>query len=1110
MSKLGTEQVPNGLGAAVTSNYEAICEENRESYGTKGAQKSGGLAAGLYDNRTHFIFELLQNAEDALGRRGDWNGPRRVAFVLDLGRLTLSHFGKPFDEADVRSVCDIAESTKNESSIGRFGLGFKSVYTVTSLPEIHSGDEDFAIEDYVFPRRLERSACATDETQIILPLRPADTSAAQDITAGFRHLGPGALLFLRHIEEISWSVEGGASGFYLRNRPETLGPNVRRITVIGQEDDRSEVDQKWLVFHRDVFSAERQKVGRAEIAFSLVAVEDTPSRWAVQPLAKSPLVVFFPTVVESHLGFLVQGPYRTTPSRETVPPDEPWNQHLVNETSSLLVEAMRWMRDKDMLDVSALRCLPLDHEKFKKNSRFAPIFDAVRKAFHEEALLPTFDGRHVTADQAKLARTQELRELLGPEQLAAIFGSEVTAWLSGEITQDKAPEIRQYLMRELDIEEITPTKLVPSLTKSFLEARSDEWVLRLYEFLSGQEKALRPYLNTVPLIRLDDGSHVVAQENGLSKAFLPSAIATSFPTVRRAVCATPEVVLFLSSLGITEPDPVDDVIRNLLPKYQQEEVDAGGESYAADIERIRIAFSTDSTAQKEKLRSALRDTNFVMVVDTGDDKAYVAKPGDIYISTERLQQLFAGVPGIFIVDNEYDCLRGEEIRELLVSCGASRYLMPEATPSDLGYFEKAKIRREAGLERASRESTPEDFTLRGLTELLQFLPTLKPDQAAARVKVLWEALVDLEARGAGAFLGSYKWSYSHQERTSRFDASFIRMLNQIAWVPNADGELMPPGLVVFDTLGWKSNPFLLTKIIFKPPIIDQLAKEAGIDPAAIDLLRKLGITNLADLTSRLGITNPTSEPEPSTAPEPQADKPSNGDVYDDAEDLYGDDMPDIPPGTPDPDGGDGKVHGAGRGGQGRAGTGTPRNGGQGNGGAHGGSGSHGAPDSKGSGNGGGPGNRSPGQTGTRPFISYVGAHLHDDGPDPDGLDQTMRMQIEAQAIDLIIRLEPKLCRTPDGNHGFDLYEADSTGKQIRWVEVKSMTGSLKDRPVGLSRKQFDCAREKGDAYWLYVVEHATDPARARVLRIQNPAGRARTFTFDHGWTAVAQSDSSSQ
>ncbi|RQT22766.1 DUF3883 domain-containing protein [Burkholderia cepacia] len=1094
------------IGAAVASNYKEICEENRESYGTKGAEKSGRLAAGLYDDRTHFIFELLQNAEDALGRRSDRYGSRKVAFTLTPTHLTLSHFGKPFDEADVRSVCDIAESTKNESSIGRFGLGFKSVYTVTDLPEIHSGDEDFTIEGYVFPKRADRTAREADETQIILPLKPEDTTAPQDITAGFRHLGPGALLFLRHIDEINWSVEGGPSGFYLRNTPETLGPNVQHVTVIGKESDQAEVDQNWLIFHRNVFSTNMRMVGRVEIAFSLIAEKDSPGRWAVQPLSKSPLVVFFPTVVESHLGFLVQGPYRTTPSRDNIPPADPWNQHLVQETASLLVEAMRWMRDKAMLDVSALRCLPLDREKFPQGSRFAPMFDAVHVAFQSETLLPAFDGDYVTAHQAKLARTQELRELLSPEQVAALFGLEAAAWLSGDITQDKAPEIRQYLMRELDIDEITPTKLVPSLTRSFLEAQPDEWVLRLYEFLSGQEKALRRHLDTVPLIRLEDGTHVVARENGETMAFLPSTIATSFPTMRRAVCATPEVRLFLGSLGISEPDPVDDVIWNVLPKYRQNEVEVDSDVYAADIERIRAAFGTDSTAQKEKLRSALRDTNFVMVVDTGDGEAYVAKPGDIYIATDRLQQLFAGVPGILIVDNEYDCLRGEDIRDLLVSCGASRYLIPQATPSGLGYSEKAQIRRETGLERASWEHQPEDFTIRGLTQLLDFLPTLKATEAAARVKVLWEALTDLEARGTATFYGSYKWGYSHETKTARFDAIFIRTLNQVAWVPNGDGELVPPGLVVFDTLGWKPNPFLLTKITFKPPIIDQLAKEAGIDPAALDLLRKLGITNVADLTSRLGIINPPPDPEPLTDAEPVTNAQSDCDVYGNAKDLYGDDMPEIPPGTLDPDGGDGMGSGARRGGQGQTGTDSPGGSGLGKRGTRSGSGGHSVSGGQGNGNSDSHGKSTPGQTGGRSFISYVGAHPDDDEPDPDGLDQAARMQIEGHAIELIISLEPALRRTPDGNPGFDLYETDSSGKQIRWVEVKSMTGSLQDRPVGLSHTQFDCAREKRDAYWLYVVEHATDPTQARVLRIQNPVAHARTFTFDRGWREIARTE----
>lgn len=1089
---------------AVASNYEAICEENRASYGTKGAQKSGKLAAGLYDDRTHFIFELLQNAEDALGRRGEWHGSRKVAFSLNPISLTLSHFGKPFNEADVRSVCDIAESTKNESSIGRFGLGFKSVYTVTDLPEIHSGDEDFAIENYVFPKRMVPSARAADETQIILPLKPEDERTAQDITAGFRNLGPGALLFLRNIEEINWTVEGGASGFYLRNSPEALGDNVHRITVVGQETGKAEVDQNWLIFHRDVFSAEGLKIGRVEIAFSLVAVKDSPGRWAVQPLAKSPLVVFFPTVVESHLGFLVQGPYRTTPSRDNIPPGEPWNQHLVKETSGLLVDAMRWMRDNAMLDASVLRCLPLDREKFRKDSRFAPMFDAVRQAFQDEELLPTFDDGHVTAPQAKLARTQALRELFSPDQVAALFGLGVAAWLSDDITEIKTPEIHNYLRHELDIEEIRPEKLVPSLTKSFLEAQSDEWVLQLYEFLSGHGKALRRHLDTVPLIRLDDGKHVVASENGKTKVFLPSAMKTGFQTIRPAVCASAEAHSFLTALGVTEADQVDDVVLNLLPKYQQRKVSLN--DYAADIERIRQAFGTDSSAQREKLRVALRDTTFVAISDTGDGKRYIAKPGGIYIATERLKQLFAGVPGVHIVDDKYDCLRGEDMRELLEACGALRYLRPEKAPDEHHWSDRLKeLRVRAGhAETSGYSDRVEDWTLQGLHRLLAHLPELTAEQRIERARVIWESLGDLEERrGRGVFDGAYTWSHNGRYATS-FPAAFLRTLNEAAWVPTANGELVPPGLVKFDTLGWKSNPFLLTKILFKPPIIDQLAKEAGIDPAILDLLRR-DPTIVAELTSRLR-ANPPPEPEPSPAPEPEPGEPSDGDVYDGAKDLYDDDMPDIPPGTPDPDGGDGVGTGSGSGGQGRSGTGTSRGGGQGNGGAHGGSGGHNTSGDKGSSKSGGQGKRTPGHAGGRPFISYVGTHPDDHGPDPDGLDQAARMQIEGCAIDLIIGLEPALRRTPEGNPGFDLFEADNCGRQIRWIEVKSMAGTLEDHPVGLSHTQFDCAREKGDAYWLYVVERASDPAQARVLRIQNPAGHARTFTFDHGWREIARTD----
>ena len=102
----------------MASNYEEISAENRLGYGTRIGRYGAVLLADRYDDRTHFIFELLQNAEDALGRRGTWNGFRSVRFALASTSLSLSHFGKPFDEADVRGVCGIAESTMDRSSIG--------------------------------------------------------------------------------------------------------------------------------------------------------------------------------------------------------------------------------------------------------------------------------------------------------------------------------------------------------------------------------------------------------------------------------------------------------------------------------------------------------------------------------------------------------------------------------------------------------------------------------------------------------------------------------------------------------------------------------------------------------------------------------------------------------------------------------------------------------------------------------------------------------------------------------------------------------------------------------------------------------------------------------
>jgi len=1038
------------------------------------------LLAERYDERTHFVFELLQNAEDALGRRVNWSGSRAVSFELSSGSLRVGHFGAPFSERDVRGICGIAESSKGLTEIGRFGIGFKSVYAVTDRPEIHSGDEHFGIDSFVWPSGMRPIKRKPGETVFVLPLRE-DEDLGGEIATGLQRLGPRMLLFLHQIERISWVVRGGKSGLYIRSQTRPAMKNARQVMLIGRGVGTQVIKEKWLVFSREIRTSKNVAVGHAEIAFR---TEDSGkgNSLRIQSVKDVPLFVFFPTILPTHVGFVVQGPYRTTPSRDNVPRNDAWNQRVVRETAELLVDALQCLREGRLLDVNALSSLPLERSNFGEGSMFAPLFDEVRNALLAESLLPRFGGGYVSARRARLARTQEIRELISPAQLTSIAGERrEVSWVSDEITQDRTPELRRYLMQELGIAEITPEAVLPKLTKRFLEAQDDKWILALYRFLKGQP-GLSHRLTDVPLVRLEDGKHVAAKVGDQLQAFLPGPIASGFPTVRRSVCAADEAIEFLRSLGLSEADPVDDVIRNVLPKYSGSKVHVNEKEYAKDISRITEAFRTDSKAQREKLLSAAREANFVRVIDPGARSKWISKPADVYIATQRLKDLFEGVNDVLLVDDSYACLRGEDIRDLLEACGATRYLQPVPVNTEFSWQERLEMRRRGGCVDSTGDYPIEDFTLRGLDNFLETLPKIGSEARAKKASLLWEELQNLEdRRGTGAFSGTYTWQY-YYVRKHAFDAAFIRQLNTTPWVPQKGSGLEQPGAVVFEETGWDENLFLLSKIRFKPPILETLAREAGIELGVLDLLKKLGVTSEHELRDRLGLRD-----------EAQVLDDATSEKIVDAEDARGG-APSAS--TPAPDQATAHASSEASGGA-HTGTGQPDGGRTDIGG-----GGNAAGQAKNAGT--GARRRIPGEAGGRPFISYVGVHPDDDeaGADPDGLDHEARMNLEAQAIELILSCEPEWQRTPTHNPGYDLLQTADDGTPTYWCEVKAMTGSLKDRPVGLSHTQFDCAREHRGAYWLYVVEHA-GTGEARIVEVQDPAGKARTFTFDHGWLGVA-------
>jgi hypothetical protein len=883
-------------------------------------------------------------------------------------------------------------------------------------------------------------------------------------------------MFLRQIEEISWASTNDESGEYFRSKPDWLDDGVRRVILLGQQAGQPDVEETWLIFSGDATTDAGVPVGQVEIAFRLESAG--ASSWRVRPTLNAHLVAFFPTVLTTHLGFVVQGPYRTTPSRDNVPRTDPWNQQLVKETSTLLVRSLRWLRDRSLLDIAALRCLPIDRSKFPDGSMFGPLYGAVAHALKSEALLPRYDGGYSAASNSRLARTQDLRDLFSPQQLASVLAVPGECdWLSADITAVRTPDLRQYLMGELGIDELEPDDILPKLSKNFLESQTDEWVRSLYEFLNRQP-SLRRRAEGLPLVRLSNGSHTTSHSIEGPNAFLPGDHQTGFPTVRAAVCSTEESRAFLGSLGLTEPDPVDDVVRNILPGYTG---DNSLERYNADLGRILAAYNSDSQAQRGKLLAALRRADFVRAVDTETGAVHWAKSGEVYIATERLKDLFRGVSGVLIVDDTESALQGEDVRSLLEACGASRYLRPlRAEPN---WDKRRRLQEKAGSYGTRSVETIDDFTLLGVEALLDQLPSLSAEERSRRAKVLWQALVDVEQRQRNVFVGMYRGFYYGLARTCEFDTRIVELLNMVDWVPSADGQMVRPEFISFETLDWEANPFLQSVIRFKPAIIESLAREAGIEPGVLDLLKKLGVTSEAELRARLRLddeASPSGNTERSGNHDSQPESPVSGDESDPSAPTRGASDSKRPHYGGPPEGQQKPERDTDRGSTG--GTSVTNTDSDGN------------PSSDAS---------------ERTFVSYVGVNAEDQQDDPDGLTYDARMALESKAIDLIIAREPRLRRTPAFNPGYDLFEIGERGEPVRWIEVKAMTGSLRNRPVGLSRAQFDFARQKGQEFWLYVVEGAGDPDAARVIRISDPIGKARTFTFDRGWVEVAEDSGSS-
>src|SRR5260370_28934222 len=192
----------------------------------------------MYADTAHFVYELLQNADDA--------GASLIHFTVTEDALTVEHNGsRAFSENDVRAISYFGEGKTDLTKIGHFGLGFKSVFAYTATPHIYSGHESFLIRDlYTLAPTPAPPELQRERTRFVLPfdheaVRPiyveasklkSESAAAAEITEKLRTLGGETLLFTNALCEIRWE-RGNAHGHYLLDE-HSIAENFRELYIL--------------------------------------------------------------------------------------------------------------------------------------------------------------------------------------------------------------------------------------------------------------------------------------------------------------------------------------------------------------------------------------------------------------------------------------------------------------------------------------------------------------------------------------------------------------------------------------------------------------------------------------------------------------------------------------------------------------------------------------------------------------------------------------------------------------------------------------------------------------------------------------------------------------
>lgn len=622
------------------------------------------VSKDLYSRETHFVLELVQNADD--NRYAPGVTPE-VTFSLTPERIIVTNNEAGFTPENVRALCTVGDSTKagKADSIGEKGIGFKSVFAVSDRPEIHSKGFHFCFDvsgtdilGYIVPEWIDGCTDAPG-TRIVLPAKQGRNFRSTDLS----ELSAQLLLFLRRLRHLSVADAIRQTMLRVERRDHGNRVTLTTMTQLPSGQDATHTVSTYLsvehaVSMMDVVEEKRPGVTDTRLVLAFPIAEDG----SADVDSSQSLFAYLP-IRTVGFKFIVQADFILSSSREDIHTDRPWNERIRDEIANAFAAAIPHLKDDERLARSFLDYVPglVDVAD--------PFFDRAADQIVERLTVAEciqgHSGAWRTPAEILLADT-DFQSLFSDDDLARVLGLEYP-------TQSFTPAARATLVR-LGAQKLALSHVIAMLKDdALLASKPRPWFSELYVYLARcypEEQSLKK-LRPLAFIRLNSGALKGAFH---AQIFFPLTAGRQYgfendlDVVDAAVCRGSEdrvarIREFLTKIGVQVASPYTLIENHILPKHTETawkastfEALAGHVAYVKDhLARYIAERSAAVGGGASAAMEALRTTLYIRTKKVVEGMVYFNRASELYLPSEyspdvAIEEFLADsvVPGQFV------------------------------------------------------------------------------------------------------------------------------------------------------------------------------------------------------------------------------------------------------------------------------------------------------------------------------------------------------------------------------------------------------------------------------------------------------------------------------